>query len=222
MKTEAGWHPLRVRTLRTVGADQEERVSQVVFCPVDERSKSFAECSTCPDCEGIANDPEGKRTLVLCQGDVRNANLAVRIMGNRGATTPVSTILRRETVCIRPEMSVSALTNLLLGLGIGGVPVVDADGRPIGIVSRSDLLQKRDASTALDAMTSSPISISETMPISEAAAIMAFEGVHRLPVVGTNRACVGVLSTVDILRWLAREDGFRIPDYTQHQREDES
>jgi CBS domain-containing protein len=37
---------------------------------------------------------------------------------------------------------------------------------------------------------------------------MAFERVHRLPVVGVAGEIVGVISSLDVLRWFANEHGY--------------
>lgn len=51
------------------------------------------------------------------------------------------------------------------------------------------------------------LSLHEEAPISVAAALMAYEGVHRLPIVDTGGQVVGVVSTLDIVRWLAESTG---------------
>jgi CBS domain-containing protein len=40
---------------------------------------------------------------------------------------------------------------------------------------------------------------------------MAFEGVHRLPVVSDGGEVVGILSALDVLRWFGRRAGYLIP-----------
>lgn len=224
MTTRAGWQ--RVRTVHVLGGAKGPESRRAVYCPINEGTKSFEECTSCPGCEGVSEDPEGKRTLILCTRHAEDTlDHPAATTRSSGVRTPVASILRRETVCVRPETSVTELASLLLDRAIGCVPVVDADGRPIGIVSRSDLLKGEaavvgDAKTAADIMTCTPISIPETIPISDAAAIMAFEGVHHLPALGSLGRCVGVLSSLDVLRWLARHDGYVVPDYTHFQREE--
>lgn len=224
MSNRAGWQ--RVRTVHVLGGAKGPESRRAVFCPIDERSKSFEECTSCPGCEGVSEDPEGKRTLILCTRHADDTlDHPARATRSSGVRTPVSSILRRETLCVRPETSIAELTSVLVGRAIGCVPVLDREGRPIGIVSRTDLLRQKTAlhgyaKTAADIMTRMPISVPETIPISDAAAIMAFEGVHHLPVLGPLGRCVGVLSTLDILRWLARHDGYAVPDCTHFQREE--
>lgn len=51
------------------------------------------------------------------------------------------------------------------------------------------------------------LSLHEEAPVSVAAALMAYEGVHRLPIVCSAGEVVGILSTLDIVRWLAQNTG---------------
>ncbi len=51
-------------------------------------------------------------------------------------------IMTREVVTIRPEASVEELAKLLEERLIGGVPVLDQNGRLVGVVTQSDLVQR--------------------------------------------------------------------------------
>jgi len=51
-------------------------------------------------------------------------------------------IMTADVVTISPEASVEDLAALLEAKRIGGVPVVDADGQLVGIVTQSDLVQR--------------------------------------------------------------------------------
>src|ERR1043165_7366720 len=56
--------------------------------------------------------------------------------------TPVAEIMTEAPICVRPEMTLDRLLPLLVVENIGGVPVVDAHGRPLGMVSKTDLLSE--------------------------------------------------------------------------------
>ena len=51
------------------------------------------------------------------------------------------------------------------------------------------------------------IAISAQTTIAHAAALMATEGVHHLLVVDDGGVLIGVVSSMDIMRWLARSEG---------------
>ncbi len=65
--------------------------------------------------------------------------------------------------------------------------------------------------TAGDVMTPVVFALPETASIARAAAIMTFEGVHRVPVVSPLNEVVGLVSTLDITRWVAANSGYILP-----------
>jgi CBS domain-containing protein len=122
---------------------------------------------------------------------------------------PVTAIMTRDIVCARSALSVGALKELLIKNHIGCVPIVDDRGRPKGIVTKLDLVERTEpALTAADVMMPLAITLNTHATIAHAAAMMAIEDFHHLMVVGIDQCLVGVLSTMDIVRWLARNDGF--------------
>lgn len=122
---------------------------------------------------------------------------------------PVSAIMTRDIVCARPELNLEALKTLLLQNHIGCVPIVDDRGRPKGIVTKLDLVERSGpAAMAGDVMMPLAITLNTHATIAHAAAMMALEDFHHLMVVGNDHVLVGVVSTMDIVRWLAKNDGF--------------
>jgi len=131
------------------------------------------------------------------------------------ADTPVSAVMTRDVTCVAADDAVDALEEILLTRGISGAPVVDELGRPVGMVSKTDLVASHYASlkagtTVGDIMMPGPFCLATTESIAKAAGLMAFEGVHRVAVVGEDGRVVGIIAALDILRWLARESGFPI------------
>jgi CBS-domain-containing membrane protein len=51
-------------------------------------------------------------------------------------------IMTREVVSVSPETSIDELSKLLENRRIGGVPVVGANGRLVGIVTQNDLVER--------------------------------------------------------------------------------
>jgi len=92
---------------------------------------------------------------------------------------------------------------LLSGM-YSGLPVVDDNGKVIGVVSEFDLLKAIRSGKALeqvkaeDIMSKNPICVSENTPVEEIIDLMIKNNVIRVPVV-RNDNLVGVISRCDIL-----------------------
>jgi CBS domain-containing protein len=136
-------------------------------------------------------------------------------MSSTALQTPISEIMSREVICVGPETSLSGLTEVLILKGISGVPVVDADGRPLGVASKTDVLRcpatEGETARAKDVMTPVTLAMPAHASVARAAALMSYERVHRVVVVAPSGAIVGLVSTMDVLRWLARNDGYAVP-----------
>ena len=144
----------------------------------------------------------------------------------------VSDVMTRGAISVSPDTPLRDLARLLSERRISGVPVVDADGRCLGVVSEADLLVKqlsrplsrrlplewllgeahdadelrrRAATTAAQAMSSPAVTIDVDRPLREAAALMVDRGINRLPVVADGRL-VGMLSRSDLVRAYLRLD----------------
>ena len=65
--------------------------------------------------------------------------------------------------------------------------------------------------TAAAVMTPVVLALPENANIGQAAALMAFEGVHRLPVVSNDGRVVAILSSLDVMRWFGQHSGYLIP-----------
>jgi CBS domain-containing protein len=98
---------------------------------------------------------------------------------------------------------------------ISAVPVVDAAGRMVGVVSSTDILTceaeacdctERESlyedTSVSEIMTRRPLTVSPDAEVREAAQQMLYAEIHRLFVVEDGRV-VGVISTSDIMRAVA-------------------
>ena len=56
------------------------------------------------------------------------------------AETPVSAVMTRDVVTLRPEQTVEEAADVPAERGIGAAPVVDADGKLIGLLRDEDLI----------------------------------------------------------------------------------
>jgi predicted transcriptional regulator len=120
---------------------------------------------------------------------------------------PLLRIMTRKLICARPEMDASRLREKLLERGVSGAPVVDDWGRVLGVVSRSDIIahevtSKRTGARVDDIMMPMAFTLPPNATIGQAAALMAYEGIHRVIVVDESGCVVGIVSALDIARWV--------------------
>ena len=138
--------------------------------------------------------------------------------------------MRRPVITVRAEMPIQDALKLMHTEHIRRVPVVDARGRLVGLVSEMDLLKASPSeATSLSiwevhyllskitverVMTREVITVTEQTPIEEAARIMADNEIGGLPVM-RGRELVGIVTETDLFRIFlellgAREAGVRL------------
>lgn len=106
--------------------------------------------------------------------------------------------MNRELLAVVPETPVRAIRELLRTFGIGAVPVVDEDRRPLGMVTAGAVLDA--TGTASDRMTRPAPCIEGSTGIESAARQLAIANVHHLVVVDSAGVAVGIVSVLDLLR----------------------
>jgi CBS domain-containing protein len=142
----------------------------------------------------------------------------------------VADVMQRKVLTVQPGASLKEAAKLLVEHGISGLPVVDVDGRVLGVFSETDLLYKEqgepDTPTSLawlidplliadreklaahtvgEAMTAPAQTIASGRPVADAAKLMLGAGVNRLPVVDAGKL-VGIVTRADLVRALVRSD----------------
>ena len=108
----------------------------------------------------------------------------------------------------RPEMDLLALVDLLLIQGISGAPVVDQDGKLVGMISEQDCLRKILVGTyqgdiggrVEDAMTSPVETVKMGASIVEVVEQMLATNRRRFPVVDLEGRLRGQISRRDLLK----------------------
>lgn len=110
---------------------------------------------------------------------------------------PVRDIMTREVVTLRPGMRASEAARVLFHHRIHGAPVVDEEGRVVGVLSAMDLIGK-SGETVGDLMTREVIAVQEDTPITEAGTLMLQHRIRRLPVLRGDRL-VGIVTITDVV-----------------------
>ena len=139
-------------------------------------------------------------------------------------------VMTGEVQSVTIGVTLRQIARILVDHGISGVPVVDGEGFPIGMVTERDLIApnaKRESwlmklaegeplsreflahldeanRTAGDVMASPVITISETTDVSDIARLLIEHRIKRLAVV-RDRRMVGIVSRADLIRGMAKD-----------------
>ncbi|MFF5986527.1 CBS domain-containing protein [Prauserella flavalba] len=135
------------------------------------------------------------------------------------APSTVRSVMTAKPYTVSPDAEFSEIARLLAAKRISGVPVVDPDGRPVGVVTEADLVSRGDhpgrrfrrraphghARCARELMSAPVLAVDASDSVLTAARELSRTGVRRLCVVDGERL-VGVLSRADLLRGFLRHD----------------
>jgi CBS domain-containing protein len=150
----------------------------------------------------------------------------------------VSDIMAREVVSVPPDASVREVASLMLERRISGVPVVDAEGRVLGVVSEGDLIRRPEIDTdragrgwlsifvsdeerardfvkshgrrAREVMTQPAVCVAPETPLDEAVRVMERHHIKRLPVIDEGKL-VGLMTRADLVRALLQQQHTPLP-----------
>ena len=143
----------------------------------------------------------------------------------------VKDVMSAHPISVTRDSPFKELAARMFESAVSGFPVVDGDGRVIGVVSEADMLAKealedgyhawrgivvpiahrterRKAAgvTAGDLMTSPAVTVAERDTVEHAAALMYARGLKRLPVVDAAGRLAGIISQLDVLSVFDRSD----------------
>jgi CBS domain-containing protein len=117
-------------------------------------------------------------------------------------------VMTKEVVTISPDATLVDVAELLGTKGITGMPVVDADGKVIGIITEKDILNF--ASTYVcslqntkvkEAMTENIVSFTSDTDIDRISLCFSESNFRRVPIIDEGKL-VGIISRRDIIRSL--------------------
>lgn len=143
----------------------------------------------------------------------------------------VHDIMSRRVISVAPDASILDAVRLMLQHHISGLPVIDASGALIGVVTEGDFLRRSETGTerrrprwlefligprhladeyvhthsrtVKDVMTPEPVTIGEDAGLDEAVELMEGRRIKRLPVVRSGQV-VGIISRANLLHALVR------------------
>jgi len=142
----------------------------------------------------------------------------------------VRDIMTTSTISVRGDTLLKEAARIMVRNHVSGLPVIDGDGRLVGIVTEGDFLRQevsRDrpyrlslldalfgdsppetpiAETVAEVMTDKVVTITPEASIGEAARLMANRSIKRLPVVGDDGMLEGIISRADIVNAFTKPD----------------
>jgi len=140
-------------------------------------------------------------------------------------------VMTTSVLTVTPDTDVAEIARMLLDSHISALPVVEADGALVGIVSEGDLMNRVEGGTrhassswwlrlvgapddharevlksygrrASDVMTKDPVTIPPDMPLARVAALLEKHHIKRVPVLDGGKL-VGIVSRANLLRGVA-------------------
>lgn len=131
-------------------------------------------------------------------------------------------VMTRDLISVDPSRSFKDIAYLLSAKRISAVPVLDNVGRPLGVVSESDLILKEElqappspgwlnrrlrtvrarasARTAQQLMSAPAVTVEPGLSLPDAARLMATRHITRLIVVDAEGLAVGIVTRSDLLQ----------------------
>ncbi len=134
---------------------------------------------------------------------------------------PVDAVMTRSPVTLEMDATLSDAAEALLGGGFRHLPVLSPEGRLAGMLSERDLRSHlgTEASAFLEAtlealqepvseaMTPDPLFVRIGAPLAEVLPFFADEGVGAVPVLDHADRVVGIVSYVDVIRFVRDHAG---------------
>lgn len=248
MAATGGLRWLRVHVRRTAEPGGVTSLTRTVYCPRRGASVSVDDCSGCGNRFAVDHRDRDEFLVCDVPEDAEIPPTEVEPDPSRHGTSGdvVADLMTTDVVCVTPELPVRDLLRVFIERSISGAPVVE-DGKVVGVVTKTDLVrvlfQQSEPGTleiagragetyavaapaspsfegarVADVMTCLTLTLSDVTSLERAAAIMAYEGIHRIPVVSSTDEVVGLLTSIDVLRWVARRAGYVVPGRTARQR----
>jgi CBS-domain-containing membrane protein len=124
-------------------------------------------------------------------------------------------LMTTDVITVSPETGIRDAARLMFRNRVSGLPVVSPAGTLIGIITEADFLrlevERQEGGSDLGedvggVMSSGVVTTDPDTSIYEAAKIMTFQDIKRLPVVDEEQHLLGIISRADIVSIFTRPD----------------
>jgi CBS-domain-containing membrane protein len=125
------------------------------------------------------------------------------------AQLQVADVMTLDPIVVRSDQPVEAAQRLLATYRVSGLPVVEANGSLVGVISRTDLTESVSPTVSAlvrglpsglrvgEVMTSPAVTVPMTATLAEAARVMRDEHIHRVVALDDAGHPIGVLTASD-------------------------
>ncbi|GAA5008027.1 CBS domain-containing protein [Pseudoluteimonas lycopersici] len=115
----------------------------------------------------------------------------------------VDSLMTANPASCSPETPIRHVAQLMIDNDCGQIPVVDASGKPVGVVTDRDIAVRlvaagKSEATAADAMTSPCRSVAADSSVQDAVKMMEDGKIRRVPVVDGAGKLAGIVSIADL------------------------
>lgn len=163
-------------------------------------------------------DANEKVIGIVTDSDVMSAIAAQKIRTPLGLdTVPVEAVMNEHAHSVTANAPLRDVAAIMLSRAVRHLPVLGSEGQLVGIVSERDVRSRFGAAPEtwflserpeFDdpvrlIMAPEPIALAAGTPLTEAMDVLIDEGVGALPVTDDADQVVGILSYVDVLRFIA-------------------
>jgi acetoin utilization protein AcuB len=164
-------------------------------------------------------DADDRLAGVVTAGDLLAARRARRTP--RASGPPLSRLATREVATVKPTDDLVDALACMSAAGIRHLPVVDGEGRIVGMLSDRDVRAavgspavaldhaaaraRVSALKVADAMARAPVTVGPDASFVDVARCLADHRVGAVPVVTAEGKVVGIVSYVDVLNAIAKE-----------------
>ncbi len=124
-------------------------------------------------------------------------------------------LMTTDVITVSSETGIRDAARLMFRNRVSGLPVTTPDGTLAGIITEADFLrlevERQEGSTELgetvgDVMSSGVVTTGPDTEIYDAAKMMTFQDIKRLPVVDDDARLLGIISRADIVSVFTRPD----------------
>jgi CBS domain-containing protein/RimJ/RimL family protein N-acetyltransferase len=117
----------------------------------------------------------------------------------------VAEIMNTSLLTLDPDQPCKAALEIFLKSHVGSLPVVDADGKLVGILSKTDLLlPAKIAKRVRDILTRQVLTVRGDCPVAKVVRMFQSTRVRCIPVVDREMKLVGVVGRQDVLAHYAK------------------